>query len=148
MLFVQRDIADAGDLAKKKYFEVTVEHERSIEGITEFMNAAIDAKRVKQDSSLAKHLPIADPGLGQGFLAQIERHYDLCYEEPQMNQEKLQHLVTSKVDAEQKVKWLKLWNSTHAFRMALKFPKMPIADKAFDLWLHKATFWSQVIISC
>ena len=88
MLFVQRDIADAGDLAKKIYFEVTVEHERSVKGITEFMIAAMDAKRTKLDSSLTKHLPIVDPGLGQGFLAQIKRHYDLCYKEPQMNQKK------------------------------------------------------------
>ena len=68
----------------------------------------MNAQHVKLDSSLAKHLFIADRCLGHGFLAQIKRHYDLCYEEPQMNQEKLQHLVTSKVDAEQKVKWLKL----------------------------------------
>ena len=33
------------------------------------MNAAMDAKRVKLDCTLAKHLPIADPGLGQSFLA-------------------------------------------------------------------------------
>ena len=57
-----------------------------------------------------------------------------------MNQKKLQHLVTSKVDAEQKVKLVELWNSTLAFRMALKFLTMAIADKAFDLWLHKASF--------
>ena len=104
MSFVQRDIVDAGDLAKKKYFELTPESERSSEGITAFMNVAMDAKRVKLDSSLAKHLPIADPSLGHKFLIQIKRHYDLCYEEPEMNQEKLQHLVTSKVDAMQKVK--------------------------------------------
>ena len=68
------------------------------------MNATMNAKRVKLDSSLAKHLLIADRGLGHGFLAQIKRHYDLCYEEPQMNKKKLQHLVTSKVDAKQNVK--------------------------------------------
>ena len=34
-----------------------------------------------------------------------------------MNQEKLQHLVTSKVNVAQKVKWLKLSNSTHALHM-------------------------------
>ena len=53
----------------KIYFEVTIEYERFVEGITEFMNAAMDAKRIKLESSLAKHLPIADPCLGQGFLA-------------------------------------------------------------------------------
>ena len=72
------------------------------------MNTAMDAKCIKLDSSLVKHLPTAHHGLGQKILAQIKRHYDLCYEEPEMNQEKLQHLVTSKVDAEQKVKWLEL----------------------------------------
>jgi hypothetical protein len=108
-------------------------NKRSSEGITAFMNAAMDAKRVKLDSSLAKHLPIADSSLGHEFLAQIKRYYDLCYEEPEMNKEKLQYLVTSKVDAMQKVKWLELWNSTLAFRMSLKFFKMPISDKAFDL---------------
>ena len=130
MLFVQRDIADASDLSKKKYYEIIVEHERSVESKTEFMNVTIDAKRVKLNSSLAKYLPIADLGLRQDFLDQIKRHYDLCYEEPPMNQEKLQHLITSKVDAEQKIKWLELWNSTPTFCMALKFPKMPIVDKA------------------
>ena len=45
------------------------------------MNAAMDAKRVKLDSSLAQHLPIADLGLGYDFLAQIKRHYDLCYDD-------------------------------------------------------------------
>ena len=82
MLFVQRDIANASDLAKRKYFEVTLEHERSVERITEFMNAAMDAKCVKLDSSLVKQLSIADSDLGHGFLAQIKRHYYLCYEEP------------------------------------------------------------------
>ena len=108
----------------------------------------MDAKRVKLDSSLSKHLSIADPSLGHGFSAQIKRHYDLYYNEPQMNKKKLQHLVTTKVDTEQKIKWLELWNSTSAFLMSLKFPKMPISDKAFDLWLHKATFWSQIRRSC
>ena len=71
----------------KKYFEVTQEHERYVERITEFINAAMDARRVKLVSSLAKHLPIADSSLEYGLLAEIKRHYDLYYEDPQMNQE-------------------------------------------------------------
>ena len=59
--------ADAGYLAKKKYFELTPNNERSSEEITAFMNVTMDAKRVKLDSSLAKHLPIADPSLGHDF---------------------------------------------------------------------------------
>ena len=37
----------------------------------------MNAKRVKLDFSLAKHLSIADPNLGHSFLAQIKWHYDL-----------------------------------------------------------------------
>ena len=107
----------------------------------------MNAKHVQLDSSLAKHIPIAFFGLERGFLVQIKRHYDFCYEKPQLNQEKLQHLVTSKVNAKQKVKWVEMCNSILAFRMSLKFPKIPISDKIFDLRLHKATFWSPVRIS-
>ena len=49
----------------------------------------MDAKHVKLDSSLVKHLLIADPFLGLKFLVQIKKNYDLCSDEPQMNQEKL-----------------------------------------------------------
>ena len=66
----------------------------------------MDVKRVKVDSSLANHLPITDHSLMHNNLAKIKRHYDLYYEEPHMNHEKLQNLVTSKVDIAQKVKWL------------------------------------------
>ena len=37
------------------------------------MTTAIDAKRVKLDSSLAKHLPIENPSLRYEFLGQIKR---------------------------------------------------------------------------
>ena len=127
-----------------KYFEVTQEIKRFVKWITEYMNAAMNAKRVKLDFSLAKHLSIADPNLGHSFLAQIKWHYDLWYKKFQMNRQKFQHLDTSKIDPAQKVKWLELWNSTPVFCMSLKFSKISISDKAFNLWLHKEIFWSHV----
>ena len=84
-----------------------------------FMNAAINAERIKK-FSLVKYLFIVDHSLGYEFLAQIKPHYGLCYKRPQMNQEKLQHFMISKVDAMHKVEWLKLWNSTHVFRTLLE----------------------------
>ena len=72
-------------MAKKKYFELSVNNESSSEGITTFMNAAMNAKRVKLDFSLLKHLSIADLSIRHEFLAQIKRHYDLYYEESLMN---------------------------------------------------------------
>jgi hypothetical protein len=72
-IIFQRNIADAGDLAKEKYLELTPKSERSSEMITAFMNAAMDVKRVKLDSSLVKYLSVADLSLGHEFLAQIKR---------------------------------------------------------------------------
>ena len=46
----------------------------------------MNAKGIKLDSSLVKQLPIADLSLGYEFLA-FKHHYNLYYEEPQMNQE-------------------------------------------------------------
>ena len=56
--------------------------------------------------------------------------------------------MTSKVEIAQKVKELELWNLTPALCMSLNFLKMPISDKAFDLWLYKGTFGSHIRISC
>ena len=77
MLFVHRDIADARDLAKKKYFMVILKHEKFVKEINKFMNAAMDAKRIKLNSNFVKHLPITNYGLGHNFLAQMKRHYNL-----------------------------------------------------------------------
>ena len=37
----------------------------------------MNAKGVKLDSSLVKHVHVADPSLRHKFLSQIKRHYDL-----------------------------------------------------------------------
>ena len=71
MLFFN-EIAEARDLAKKK-FQLTLELKRSSEGVYEVMNASMNAIRVKLDSSLAKHLCIADPSLDLEFLAQVKK---------------------------------------------------------------------------
>jgi hypothetical protein len=73
MLFVQHVIIDAEDLAKKNYFKLIQEYEKSSERFTKFMNAAIDAKNVKLNFSLT------NPSSGHGILTQIKRHYDLSF---------------------------------------------------------------------
>lgn len=67
---------------------------KSFEGVTKFVNVAMNVKHVKLDSSFAKHLSIAYPNLGPQFLVQVKRHYDLCYDESQINREKLEQLIT------------------------------------------------------
>jgi hypothetical protein len=53
-----------------------------------------------------KRLPICDPTLGIEFLQQIQVHYNINLN-PEMMIEKLQLLVFSQVNNEQKVYWLK-----------------------------------------
>lgn len=56
-------------MTKKTCVELTLKYDRSFEVVTEFMNVAMDVKRIKLYSSLAKHLPIAEPSLGHQSLA-------------------------------------------------------------------------------
>jgi hypothetical protein len=58
---------------KEKYLELTPKNKRSSERITIFMNAAMDVKHVKLDSSLVKYFSIANLSLGHELLAQIKR---------------------------------------------------------------------------
>lgn len=36
------------------------------------------------------------------------------------------------------------WNKSSVLKEVKKFPKQGFFDFTFDMWLHKATFWSQV----
>ncbi len=53
-----------------------------------------------------KHFLVYNPILGEEFLEQIKMHFDMS-SKPKMLIEKLQMLITSYVNYEQKVKWLK-----------------------------------------
>jgi hypothetical protein len=99
-------------------------------------------------SSLKKQLPIADPKQTDKFLEQVKLHYELYSENttpPEMGQEKLWSMATSAMHPNQKVKWLERWNKSTSFREAQKFPKPGFNDVEFAQWLHKATWWSQVL---
>lgn len=85
-LVFQHEIAEAGYLAQILFLQLTPKLDRSSEGVYKIMIATMDAKHIKLDSNLTKHLPIANHSLGLEFLAQATRHYDLCSDEPQMNQ--------------------------------------------------------------
>jgi len=64
-----------------------------------------------------------------------------------MTQERLHVLATAAVDAETKVSWLKLWNTSKINRESSRFPTgKTLTDRNFLLWLHKATFWAQVFL--
>jgi hypothetical protein len=61
-----------------------------------------------------------------------------------MKFEKLWMLGTSAMDPIMKVLWLERWNQPAKLRVQLRFPKPNFSDDTFLIWLHKATWWSQV----
>jgi hypothetical protein len=54
-------------------------------------------------------------------------------------------LVTSAMSRNMKVKWLHKWNQSPSLLKAMKFPKPGFSDNMFPDWLHKATWWAQVV---
>jgi hypothetical protein len=63
-----------------------------------------------------------------------------------MTIEKLQKVATTHVDASFKARWLRWWNSATDVKSQNMFPsRLPIREKVLDEWLHKASFWAQVI---
>jgi hypothetical protein len=61
-----------------------------------------------------------------------------------MTTEKLQNLAACAIVATEKVKILKLWNSSKAQQMVKMFPVGPFNDNVFNLYLHKHVLWVQL----
>jgi hypothetical protein len=79
-----------------------------------------------------------------GYLGlQINIHWS-SNSTPEMTTEKLQNLASASISAEEKVKILKLWNSSRAWRSAQMFPTGPFSDATFSSFLHKYVFWAQI----
>lgn len=78
---------------------------------------------------------------------QIDRHYS-TFLVPDMSIEKLQKVATTHVDASIKARWLSWWNSPANVKSVNKFPpSLPLREKVLDDWLHRASFWAQVLQS-
>ena len=61
-----------------------------------------------------------------------------------MTTEKLQNLATSVLSKEEKLWILQLWNSNKYARQLAKFSVPGFIDSAFNLYLHKFVWWSQL----
>ena len=146
-MFIQYEIAEAAAVAQRKFYE---EHpgpnQMSSAGIHEYINKRVEKVRKSTLSTLKKHLPVADPKQTDEFLEQVKLHYEMHSEATlEMSQEKLWALAVSAMQPSQKVKWLERWNKSASFRETQKFPKPGFNDADFVRWLHKATWWSQVL---
>jgi len=63
-----------------------------------------------------------------------------------MTIEKLQKVATTHVDATFKARWLRWWNSPAEVKTQNMFPaSVPLREKVLDDWLHRASFWAQVL---
>ena len=142
MYFFQQELAEASDIALIQYNE-THPLEKTSEGVSKAMSAAVKKKRAMLSSGFTKQLAIADINLTPAFLEEVKHHWGLFFV-PEMLQEKLHRVAVSNVDAEVKVGWLKFWNGNRFDKDALQFPKSPFSDSALDDWLSKATYWAQL----
>lgn len=135
------------------------------------LHDGMQAKLISYLNQFHKQLALADPALTENFLLeviiflffwfcfccflsfwllivhivmQVTKHYNNVIK-PEMTQERLHILSTATVNAETKVSWLKLWNTSKINRESSKFPTgKTLSDRNLLLWLHKATFWAQV----
>jgi hypothetical protein len=67
----QQEIAEAGDEGQRKYEDDTDVAMRTEAGLTNAINIAMDLKRSKLNAPFTKYLAIANPGNGDGFLAEV-----------------------------------------------------------------------------
>jgi hypothetical protein len=141
-LILQQELAEASDIALNHYNE-THPLERTSQGVSKAMSAAVNKKRAMLSSSFSKQLAIADINLTPAFLEEVKHHWG-SFSVPEMLQEKLHRVAVSNVDAEVKVGWLKLWNGNRFDKDALQFPKSPLSDSALDDWVSKSTYWAQL----
>ncbi len=57
----------------------------------------------------------------------------------EMTQEKMLNVVTTRVDLQNKLEWLKIWNGDQNF-----FPPRPMNGPMLNPWLNRKTFWWHV----
>ena len=80
---------------------------------------ALQKAKNSTQSKLKKHLPVADPDQGAGFLDNIKLHYETRVDDPEMSQEKLWYLATTSMRCDTKIKWLERWNQSTVLREAV-----------------------------
>jgi hypothetical protein len=59
-----------------------------------------------------------------------------------MTTEKLQNLASNALSDTERVKILKLWNSSKAQQKVQRFPIGPFTDSQLNTFLHKYVFWT------
>jgi hypothetical protein len=114
-LIVQQELAEASDIALNQYNK-THPLERTSQGVSKAMSAAVNKKRTMLSSGFTKQVAIVDINLTSAFLEEVKNHWG-SFSVPEMLQEKLHCVAVSNVDPYVKVGWLKLWNDNNLTKM-------------------------------
>lgn len=142
---MQQEIGEATAVAQRRFYERYPNPEDwTAKRLEELVHRAVKKTKVHYKGELKKMLPVADPSNTIPFLEEVKYHYESHDEDPEMKLEKLWMLGTSVMDPIMKVLWLERWNQPAKLRVQLRFPKPNFSDDTFLIWLHKATWWSQV----
>ena len=75
---LQQEIAEAADVAARKYYEETAKEDWSDTAVTALMRAAARSKQQSFRGPFSKHLAIANPKFGEGFLQEVSACYLIC----------------------------------------------------------------------
>ena len=142
---MQQEIKAAKEDARDAYFEKEMDINANATGVKAAMNDGAARCRQELKSKFNKLVGMADPELTPEFIEEVKNHY-ARHAKLEMHQEKLYYIVTSQVEANEKVRWLKIWNGKQMERDAGGFPDDP-TDSSIATWLHRQTFWYQVILS-
>ena len=168
--FLQQEIAVAADVAARAYLEKTPADKQTANAVWDVMNEASDSMvdSIKR-KDFTKYLAIANPKNGDDFLSevrpspmlykifriitsflhflcskrsfslQINRHFS-DFTKPEMTLEKLQKIVPTAVEAKNKARWLRWWNSSPISRLSYRFLLPDFKENELNPWLNKASF--------
>ena len=136
---MQQEIKAAKEDARDAYFEKEMDINANAAGVKSAMNDGAACCRQELKSKFNKLVGMADPELTPELIEEVKNHY-ARHAKPEMHQEKLYYIITSQVEANEKVRWLKIWNGKQMERDAEGFSEDPI-DSSIATWLHRQTFW-------
>ena len=71
LICLQQEISEASDEASRKYYEETLEQERTGSGVTEVMRDAAKAKHQSFKNNFSKFTAVGNPKFGDAFMDEV-----------------------------------------------------------------------------
>jgi hypothetical protein len=71
LIRLQQEISEAFDDASRKYYEETLEKDKTSSGVTEVMRAAAKSKHQSFKGQFSKYTAVANPKFGDAFMDEV-----------------------------------------------------------------------------